>query len=352
MARTTKQGIEYFPLDTQFDDKIELYLLETEAIGLAVLVTLWQLIYTNEGYYISNNDDLPLLVKKRINVNINDINVCINAALKRGVFHKDVNDKHGVLTSKAIQKRYFEASKRKKYVHFNEQYLLDGITVNANGINVNSNSISVDNNATKVKEDVEVNVKEEVKEEAEEITATFPTSKNLNFSQKKIQELFQKHSRISEPNISKHINPILKILEEPYTKKLDENSIVEALQETFSKLSKNAGVRMEFLLANLRKNISAKHEEILNKKKAVELKQAERERIKARIEEREAQKEDDRKELAERPKKIKLYLNFLEKNPQNFKLKDRHDLKYELQRGSIHLAKMLIQPIMDEKELV
>ncbi len=36
MARPAKQGIDYFPLDVDFDDKIEMYLIEKEAVGLAV----------------------------------------------------------------------------------------------------------------------------------------------------------------------------------------------------------------------------------------------------------------------------------------------------------------------------
>ncbi len=169
MARPTKQGIDYFPLDTQFDDKIELYLIETESTGLAVLITLWQIIFQNEGYYIQNNEDLPLLIKRRINVDINAINVCINVLLKRNVFSNDLNDKYGILTSKAIQKRYFEASKRKKYVHFNGQYLLDGINVNINAINVNINGVSVDINATNVKGKEKVNINREGEEHPDTI---------------------------------------------------------------------------------------------------------------------------------------------------------------------------------------
>jgi hypothetical protein len=159
MGRMTKQGIEYFSLDVQFDDKTELYLLETEAIGLAVMITLWQLIYQNEGYYIINSNDLCLLVKRRINVNINDINACINKMLARGIFNKCLYEKYSILTSKAIQKRYFDAAKRKKQVKvINEFVLIDLdlceniIYVNINDINVYKNDINVCKNATKEKE--------------------------------------------------------------------------------------------------------------------------------------------------------------------------------------------------------
>ncbi len=50
MARPTKQGIDYFPLDCQFDDKTEMYLIEKGVVGLCVMVTIWQMIYSGEGY--------------------------------------------------------------------------------------------------------------------------------------------------------------------------------------------------------------------------------------------------------------------------------------------------------------
>lgn len=152
MARPTKQGIEYFPLDCQFDDKIEMYLIEKEAIGLAVIITIWQLIYQNEGYYIEKNDDLLLLIKKRINVNINEINDCINVCIRRNIFEKKMYEQYNILTSKAIQKRFFDIAKRKKIVSYNIKYII-------NGVNVCNNAVNVCNNATKekVKEKVKVN---------------------------------------------------------------------------------------------------------------------------------------------------------------------------------------------------
>ena len=164
MARPTKQGIDYFPLDTQLDEKIEMFIIEKEAIGLSVLVTIWQMIYSNEGYYTTNGNDLFLLIKKRINVSINDIRECINVCLERGIFDKKLHDKFKILTSKAIQKRYFEAAKRKKEVRYNPEYiLLKSIKEYKNLINVNTNPINDIHLSTNV--DVEVNVEEEVKED-------------------------------------------------------------------------------------------------------------------------------------------------------------------------------------------
>ena len=58
MARPTKQGLEYFPIDVQFDDKIELLISELGSDALSILITIWQLIYQNDGYYTVNTKDL------------------------------------------------------------------------------------------------------------------------------------------------------------------------------------------------------------------------------------------------------------------------------------------------------
>lgn len=155
MARPTKQGIDYFPLDCQFDDKIEMYLIEKEAVGLAVLISIWQIIYSNQGYYITNNNDLLLIIKRRINVDINEVNSCINVCLRRNIFCCEMHDKHGILTSKAIQKRFYDAAQKKKSVQIIEDYVINPVSEGINWVYVAGNATNV-------------NVKEEVKEEVKE----------------------------------------------------------------------------------------------------------------------------------------------------------------------------------------
>jgi len=154
MARPTKQGIDYFPLDCQFDDKIEMFLIEKGATGLGVLVTIWQMIYSNEGYYIVDNKDLHLLIKRKIDVDINEVSGCINICLERNVFNADSHKNYGILTSKAIQKRFFEAAKKKKTVQINKDYIINGIDSYDNWVNVSGNATKVNvKEKVKVKED-------------------------------------------------------------------------------------------------------------------------------------------------------------------------------------------------------
>ena len=147
MARPTKQGIDYFPVDVEFDDKTKLYVAEKEAFGLAVLVTAWQLIYRESGYYAMSGDDFALSIKLRISGDINAISDCLNTCLRRNLFDKRLHERYGILTARGIQRRYFEVCRKRRAVEYVEEFLLVPITgylnlvkVGINGVNVAGNS--------------------------------------------------------------------------------------------------------------------------------------------------------------------------------------------------------------------
>jgi len=129
LARPTKQGLDYFPVDVNFDDKIEIFIAEEGAEGLGILLTLWQLIYSNEGYYIKNDDNLVMLIRRRTMSNVEIIRRVIQSLLTRSVFSEKKDKKYGILTSKAIQKRYFEVAKTRTNANINSKYLCMGVNL-------------------------------------------------------------------------------------------------------------------------------------------------------------------------------------------------------------------------------
>jgi hypothetical protein len=209
MGRNTKQGIDYFPLDVQFDGSTELYLLETEADGLAVLITIWQLIYSNEGYYIIDNKDLYLLIKKRVNLDIKTIQNCIHAMLERGLIDNNLHKKYSILTSTGIQKRYFEAAKRKKEVKADPRYfLLESIDVYGNIKNVHINDKDEGTNATNVKEEEDIKEEEEGDVRAEQKPGPRRMQKNWQPDQESIEwiQSFGVTLEQAKPTILEFIN--------------------------------------------------------------------------------------------------------------------------------------------------
>lgn len=119
-----KSGIPYFPLDVELDEKMELIEAEYGLTGYAVILKLLQRIYGGHGYYIHWTYEVALLFAKRIGVGGSVVSEIIEAAVKRGVFHKKIFEKYKVLTSEGIQKRYFTAIARRKEIEVNDDILL------------------------------------------------------------------------------------------------------------------------------------------------------------------------------------------------------------------------------------
>jgi len=156
MARPTKQGIDYFPLDVNFDNNFNLFIADVGSSGFGIIINTFQLIYRDDGYFIKYSDDLFLTLRMSLMCSIDEAKIVIDKAIDRGVFDNSKFKKHKILTSKGIQDRYLIASKRKKTVNVNKNYLCKGINVNNYGVNVNIN-------ATKEEEEEEEDVEVEEK---------------------------------------------------------------------------------------------------------------------------------------------------------------------------------------------
>jgi hypothetical protein len=113
MARPVKTGLEYFPLDVNTDDKLELIEAEHGLQGFAIVIKLWQKIYSN-GYFIEWNEDIELLFSRRINSEKTLINSVITSCFHRNLLEKTMYDKYGILTSTGIQRRFFNVCKQSK----------------------------------------------------------------------------------------------------------------------------------------------------------------------------------------------------------------------------------------------
>ena len=167
MARPAKTGLDYFPLDTFMDDKVELLEAEHGLLGFAVMVKLLQKIYS-EGYFYKWERREKLLFSKRNGVAIETLNSITASLLKEGIFNIKTYNKYHILTSAGIQKRYLEATKRRDFVDIDKRYsLINGkgrIDVNINGVNVNKNPVNDNNNPQGAGVYVNINSQSKVKE--------------------------------------------------------------------------------------------------------------------------------------------------------------------------------------------
>ena len=147
MARPFKSGLDYFDLDCYMDDKIKLIQAEFGLSGFAVVVKLFQVIYRERGYYCEWSDNKAVLFacEECSNCGVNTINEIVGACVRQGIFSDELFKKYRILTSRGIQKRYFNAVSKRKKIEVEKDYLL--INVVHNSINVGNNSVNDVNNS-------------------------------------------------------------------------------------------------------------------------------------------------------------------------------------------------------------
>lgn len=114
------EGIPYFTLDCQFDDKLQEIEDDFGVKGLGIMVKLLQMIYGIHGYYCEWNDRVASrFARREAFVGIDVVREIVSAALRETqghepFFDKGMYDKYGILTSRGIQKRYLKAAKSMK----------------------------------------------------------------------------------------------------------------------------------------------------------------------------------------------------------------------------------------------
>lgn len=129
-------GIPYFPLDCTLGTEMELIEAEFGLTGFGVVVKLWQEIYARQGYYIEWTDEVALLFSRKVGLGGGVVSEIVSAAIKRGIFDRDLYDRYSVLTSRGIQKRYFEAVNRRKQIEVISQYLLVEVAQICRNVNI------------------------------------------------------------------------------------------------------------------------------------------------------------------------------------------------------------------------
>lgn len=161
MARLNKVGIDYFPFNVDFfeDDKIQLIESEFGVKGGYIAIRLLCKIY-KEGYYYKWGADECLLFTRSLGaegVSKNLVENIIDRLATREFVNQTLLKQYGILTSRGIQERYFEATKRYKVVNAIEEYLLVNVTnyknVNIERINVNINPEYDNTNQQKKREE-------------------------------------------------------------------------------------------------------------------------------------------------------------------------------------------------------
>ena len=119
MARISKPGLDYYPLDVNFlqDRKVRRISCRHHAAGIAALTSLLCLIYKEKGYYISWNKDTLFDIAQEACCGEEEMQAIIDDCLSVGLFDDLIYKEYGVLTSQAIQEQYHKiiTDSRRKY---------------------------------------------------------------------------------------------------------------------------------------------------------------------------------------------------------------------------------------------
>lgn len=148
MTRPTKEGLEYFPLDTDIDqdDKVSVVVAKHGMKGFGIIIRLMMEVYRN-GYFYPWTEKEQYVLSMKIGEPIEKVNEIVDECLRWGFFHKETYEQHGILTSKGFQKRYLLATRRRKNIQIKPEYrLIEDNNTSLSEVNDDNNSGStVDN---------------------------------------------------------------------------------------------------------------------------------------------------------------------------------------------------------------
>jgi len=209
MSRPIKVGLDYFPLDVNLSEDVELLEAEFGLVGFAILIKLWQKIYSN-GYFTDWNEDNILLFSRKINHDITIINNVVNCCLRRSIFNNELFNKYKILTSSGTQKRYIKActDSKRKSVSFIKEFIL-----------VNSEFIKLITEFIELNHSESTQRKEEEKKEEEIITNNY----------KKIFDYYQTLNLIKHKNYTKTMSEAIRLFIK--NTKSTEEECMEALKK-------------------------------------------------------------------------------------------------------------------------
>lgn len=146
MARPRKTGIDYFPFDVDFlsDIKIRKILRGCGEGAVGILISVLSNIYRDEGYFILVDDDFYFFIADELGITEDQVSKVINKGVEVELFNKNMFDKHKILTSSGIQKRYMKATEKRKNVEMEKTFCLVSKKDISSHINLVNNVVKVE----------------------------------------------------------------------------------------------------------------------------------------------------------------------------------------------------------------
>ena len=160
MARPISKGISYYPLDVNFMQNLKIRKV-IQACGpnsIAIIMLLLGNIYGDEGYYMRWDEDVCFLITEAVGVKDMYAREVVKKCLQVDLFDENLFNEYKIITSKGIQSRFFEITKRRKNNHVINEYLL--VNVAETNVNVAETNVNANNNEVNASKSTQSKVKE------------------------------------------------------------------------------------------------------------------------------------------------------------------------------------------------
>lgn len=144
MARPIKQGLSYFPFDVSFfsDRKVRKIIRGCGPGSPTILICLLCNIYEDQGYYILWDEELPFDIADTVGVSEGAVKELIKKAVDVDFFDKEMFEKEHILTSRGIQNRFIESTRKRKDVTIKKEYWIISGDNSVNDVNNPVNDVN------------------------------------------------------------------------------------------------------------------------------------------------------------------------------------------------------------------
>lgn len=120
-----RDGIDYMQLNVYISTPWRLLIADYGNKAISILFLVYQMIYAEKGYYTDWDQDRALLLSMTTtDLEVEVIQQVIESAVSRGIFDREIYEKHKVLTSKEVQDYYLRIVKRRKSNSPNSLYII------------------------------------------------------------------------------------------------------------------------------------------------------------------------------------------------------------------------------------
>ena len=118
------KNLLWFKCDLNFDSRIQELTSEFGALGAYTYLVLLQLIYADEGYFLSLSEAQIDEVVHRTKAKVEDIKRIVDSCISKHLFDPAMYEKYHILTSHGIQYRFYDCAARRQDQVIKPEHLL------------------------------------------------------------------------------------------------------------------------------------------------------------------------------------------------------------------------------------